>query len=376
MPISSKSAIDLFSGCGGLTTGLKQSGFRVLGAIELDPLAVETYRRNHRRTIVVNADIRRVDVRRFARRVALAPGELDLLAACPPCQSFSRLRTLNRSRRVVAPAQKNLLADVLRFIEYLKPRGVMIENVPGLALDYRWPRFLADLRRLGYCCRHGILNVAEYGVPQRRRRLLLLATRSNDAPEFAPSSRASKTVRDAIGTMPLEDTTKDPLHRSEARRKPHIIKLIRRIPKDGGSRAVLSRSQLLCHRRCSGFRDVYGRMAWDKVAPTITGGCINPSKGRFLHPSRDRAVTLREAAILQTFPRTYYFSLSRGRYRAAQMIGNALPPEFIRRHAKALAKSLSKAPASRNPTKIDALMNSQILSTGIVGTVRAACLKP
>jgi len=98
--------------------------------------------------------------------------------------------------------------------------------------------------------------------------------------------------------------------------------------------------QLDCHKKCDGFRDVYGRMSWNDVAPTITGGCVNPSKGRFLHPEYDRAITLREAALLQTFPKDYFFSLKRGKMSAAELIGNALPPEFIRRHAIALKEYL------------------------------------
>jgi DNA (cytosine-5)-methyltransferase 1 len=99
--------------------------------------------------------------------------------------------------------------------------------------------------------------------------------------------------------------------------------------------------QLECHKKCNGFKDVYGRMAWDDVSPTITGGCFNPSKGRFLHPTKNRAITLREAALLQTFPADYFFSTVRGKCPAAQMIGNALPPEFIRRHATEIRKKLA-----------------------------------
>ena len=114
------------------------------------------------------------------------------------------------------------------------------------------------------------------------------------------------------------------------------------IPANGGSRAALGvRNQLACHKRSNGFKDVYGRMAWDKPAPTITCGCINPSKGRFLHPEADRAITLREAALLQTFPKSYRFPLDEGRYPVAELIGNALPPEFIRRQAQALRELVS-----------------------------------
>ena len=120
--------------------------------------------------------------------------------------------------------------------------------------------------------------------------------------------------------------------------------LIRRIPKDGGSRTDLpTDEQLKCHQRLDGFRDVYGRMAWRKPAPTITGGCINPSKGRYIHPEEDRAITLREAALLQGFPKTYYFDMSQGRYPAAQMIGNAFPPKFAEHHARAIYELLQTA---------------------------------
>jgi len=122
------------------------------------------------------------------------------------------------------------------------------------------------------------------------------------------------------------------------------MEIIRAIPKDGGSRSSLpERLVLNCHKASrAGFKDVYGRIKWDDVSPTITGGCGNPSKGRYLHPEDDRAISLREAAILQTFPKTYKFSLSKGRSSVALMIGNALPPEFIRRHAMALAEAIQR----------------------------------
>ena len=125
----------------------------------------------------------------------------------------------------------------------------------------------------------------------------------------------------------------------------HVKEIIMHIPKDGGSRTALpDRLVLDCHKkRGSGFRDVYGRMAWDKVSPTMTGGCGNPSKGRYLHPEEDRAISLREAALFQTFPSDYQFDLSEGRGKVALMIGNALPPEFIRRHALKISESLLKA---------------------------------
>lgn len=141
-------------------------------------------------------------------------------------------------------------------------------------------------------------------------------------------------MRHAIETLPPPGQTGDPLHDLEENRKRSVVDLIARIPKDGGSRAQLeAKWHLACHREFDGFSDVYGRMAWDKVAPTITSGCVNPSKGRFLHPRQNRCITLREAALLQAFPPRYKVSLEHGKFEAARLIGNALPPEFVRRHA-------------------------------------------
>lgn len=331
-------AVDLFSGCGGLSLGLKQAGFNVLGAIELDSLAVDSYRRNHRKVKVWNEDIRDVPASRFARALALSPGCLDVLAACPPCQAFSRIRTLNRGKRVRDPDQKNLLIELLRFIRVLRPRAVMIENVPAMVRDRRWNRFVGDLRQQGYCCEHRILNTADYGVPQRRHRLLLIAMRTTGTAPFASPVTHRRTVRDAIGHLKAGG---DPLHNEKEVRSAEVLDLIRRIPQDGGSRSALPASlRLRCHQGLDGFRDVYGRMAWDEVAPTITGGCVNPSKGRFLHPTKNRAITLREAALLQGFPGNYFISLTEGKYRAAELIGNALPPGFIAKHAIEIGKAL------------------------------------
>jgi DNA (cytosine-5)-methyltransferase 1 len=323
-------AIDLFSGCGGLTSGLRQAGFRVIAGIEKDQLAVETYRRNHRRVKVWDHDIRDVPVTFVMRHHGLRQGELDLLAGCPPCQGFSTLTTLNGSRISEDP-RNDLVLEFLRFVRGLRPKAVMIENVPGIASDARMKRLIDVLESLGYQCKHRTLDAADYGVPQRRRRFILLAGRGGRI-KFAHRTRRPRTVREAFGQ--LRGTMKrDPLSTVRERRTDNVKKLIRSIPRDGGSRRDSVTPQLDCHRRCDGFKDVYGRMAWDRAAPTITSGCCNPSKGRFLHPTRNRTVTLREAALLQTFPPTYYFSMKRGKFPTAEMIGNALPPEFIRRHA-------------------------------------------
>ena len=328
-------AIDLFSGLGGTSLGLQRAGFRVVAAVESHELAAESYRLNMEGVDVWERDIRKVAARAVMEKAALARGELALLAACPPCQGFSVLRTLNGNRRI-EDHRNGLLRDVTRFVRVLKPMTVLAENVPGLASDAVFDGFLDALDALGYKLRHEVVDASQYGVPQRRRRLLIVASRLG-RPPVGEQSRKCMTVRKALTGLPEVGSTGDVLHDAPERRTERIAAMIRLVPPDGGSRRDLGEEhQLDCHARTDGFKDIYGRMAWESVAPTITGGCINPSKGRFLHPEEHRAITLREAALLQSFPPDYQLSLRRGRYAAAELIGNALPPEFVRRHALAL----------------------------------------
>ena len=336
-------AIDLYSGSGGLTLGLKQAGFSVIGAVEINALSTQTYSANHPEVTIWKSDIRRVRPRQILRSLRLRKGRLDLLAGCPPCQGFSSLRTLNGGKRVW-DRRNDLVLHFLKFVRALRPKAVMLENVPGLIRNRRFAQLSATLEALGYHCNTDVLNAADYNVPQRRRRMILLAGRGGKIP-FARPLRTRRTVRNAIAE--LADTTvsrPDCLHRQMERRSAKIMRLIKAVPKNGGNRADLPHRYILeCHKSCTGFKDVYGRMRWDDVAPTITSGCVNPSKGRFLHPSKNRAITLREAAVLQTFPRRYFFSLAKGKFAAAEMIGNALPPEFIRRHASSISGFLKQS---------------------------------
>lgn len=336
-------AIDLFCGAGGLTQGLKQAGFVVIGALDSDPVAVETYRLNHPRTRVVQDNIENISTSSFMNLLRLAPGELDLLAGCPPCQGFSSMRTHNGSVRV-RDVRNDLLFEFLRFVRLLMPKAVMMENVPGLDADPCIDVFCAELDNLGYKWKRDVLNTQYYGVPQRRRRLLLLAGRFGNVP-FAIQEDRRYTVRETIWHLPTAGSSGDILHDLPEKRAPRIMELIKSIPLDGGSRCDLGdERQLACHKRTDGFHDVYGRMAWDDVAPTITSGSFNPSKGRFLHPEQDRTITQREAALLQTFPPHYQFSLRRGKTYVATLIGNALPPRFVECHALEVRKYLAAAP--------------------------------
>jgi len=325
-------AIDVFAGCGGLTTGLKKAGFSVVGAVELDAAACQVYRLNHMETKLWEADVVSLSVSKILGDLKIKKGELDLLAGCPPCQGFSTVRTLN-GRKDIVDDRNDLIFEFLRLVKGLLPKTVMMENVPGLATDGRIIQFQKSLRGLGYSVSFKVLDVAEYSVPQRRRRVVLLAGRSGSI-DFAKPAKTRRTVRQAIGRLPQAGDSGDAIHDIPENRIPRIRKLIAKVPKDGGSRADLpKRFRLKCHEKCDGFKDIYGRMAWDDVAPTLTTGCFNPSKGRFLHPEENRAVTMREAAMLQTFPRWYKFPAELGKVVLATQIGNAIPPEFVRRHA-------------------------------------------
>lgn len=339
MPRRDLLAIDLFCGAGGLTRGLRRAGFRVSGAIELDLLAASTYRSNFPEVRLWEADIRSVPVTKVMSALKLRRGRLDLLAACPPCEGFSTMRTRNGYRRP-RDERNDLVFELIRFIRGLHPKVVMIENVPGLARNYRLAMVKRAMKDLGYRIRCEVVDAADFGVPQRRRRLLVVASRLGELPE-RPLSRERSTVRDWIGYLPPAGRSGDPLHDHGESRSDLVGSLIRRIPTNGGGRLDLpARSQLQCHRACDGFKDVYGRMSWDDVAPTITGGCVNPSKGRFLHPSKNRSITLREAALLQTFPKVHKFSLERGKFAAAELIGNALPPLLVEVQARSVASHI------------------------------------
>ena len=332
-------AIDLFSGCGGLTVGLKKAGFEVLGAVEIDSLAVQTYKANHTNVVVWEKNIRDLKCSSIKKNLNLKKGELDLLAGCPPCQGFSSLNTLNGAY-VVNDERNDLVFDFFRFVEEMLPKVVMMENVPGLASDKRFKKFLTCMAKLGYAGEYKILDAYDYGVPQHRRRLIYMASLKGPV-EFALPARKKICVRDAIGHLPPAGKSGDKIHDIVENRSPRIMEMIKKIPKNGGSRKDLPlKLQLSCHKRCNGFNDVYGRMSWDKPAPTLTSGCFNPSKGRFLHPVKNRAITMREAALLQGFPKNYKFTATYNKQTLALMIGNALPPEFIRRHAMVLKKSL------------------------------------
>jgi DNA (cytosine-5)-methyltransferase 1 len=331
-------AIDIFSGCGGLSTGLRSAGFNVAAGIEIDKRARAVYALNHPHTILFE-DVRLVSPDELLTSLNLNRGQLSLLAACPPCQGFSRMRTKNR--RDPAPDPRNdLVFDVIRLIEGLQPLTAMLENVPSLKDDWRFGEATRRLEAAGYEWNCEIVDAADYGVPQRRKRMILMASRLGHI-KIPISQSTRRTVRQTIGDLLPPEESNRPLHQLLAKHSEKVMDRISLVPHDGGSRKAWGEeAQLNCHKKMSGFKDVYGRMQWDKVAPTITRYCNNPSKGRFLHPTQDREISLFEAALLQSFPSSYVFPVSLGRGPLASMIGEALPPAMAEQHARHMFKHI------------------------------------
>ena len=342
-------AIDLFCGAGGLTSGLRRAGWDVVAGIDVDHAVGATYRRNNPAPRFVRADLREVtddDARDLAHG---APRHELLLAGCAPCQPFSKLRG---RRGVRGRSDATLLREFARLVVVLHPRAVLMENVPGIAAvpgfsSFR--RFVRMLRECGYDCDHRVLNARDFGVPQHRRRFVLLAVRDATArlpeppaPVNADGRRA--TVRDAIARFPaIEAGEAHPAiaNHHAARLSPLNLERLRATPVDGGSRRDWKADLILdCHRSAgTGFSDFYGRMWWDRAAPTLTSRCNSLSNGRFGHPDQNRAISLREAAALQTFPDDYEFI---GANKAiARWIGNAVPVAFAETLGSAIVKAVS-----------------------------------
>ena len=326
-------AVDVFCGCGGVTEGLKQGNIKVVAAIDNDPIACSTYRYNHPDVYLVQDDIRNVNIQDIYQEY-FTQRSLDLLVVCAPCQPFS---SQNKSTNSVED-QLRLILNTVEFARVLEPKLIFFENVPGITRDkFRW--IIDDLKEnleiQGYTMSTPeIIDAADYMVPQRRNRTIMFAVKGCNIPilpkPITPAGRRI-TVRQSIGELPVihanEVCEEDTLHHSR-KHKPLTLKRLSCIPKDGGSRDSLPDDLVLqCHRNYKGHPDVYGRMKWDDIAPTLTTGCTDLTRGRFVHASEDRAITLREAARLQTFPDEYYFYGSES--DIATQIGNAVPVKLI-----------------------------------------------
>lgn len=345
-------AIDIYCGSGAVTEGLKAEGVSVLAAVDNDPIACETYRLNHPEVHLFESDIRKLKPTDL-RKLVGNDRRIDLLVVCAPCQPFS---SQNRKRSTDDP-RAELVLESLKFVKEFKPEVVFFENVPGIAISGPLQSLRQKLANLGYLLGNPkTLDAAECGVPQRRERCIMIAARSQEGIDtFYGSIRPQPavTVRHAIGGLSQlasgERDPDDPLHFARNHQS-IVLQRMQHIPKDGGSRLSLPPElELECHKgRKNDFPDVYGRMKWDDVAPTLTTGCTDVTKGRYAHPRDNRAITLREAALLQSFPLNYRFFGNSG--QIARQIGNAVPVNMIRTLAPSLKRCLSVITAVRTAT--------------------------
>jgi DNA (cytosine-5)-methyltransferase 1 len=339
-------AIDLFSGAGGLTVGLKQAGFKVVAAVEVDEEISKTYTKNHPEVILINKDIRRVSGKEILKFTGLK--KIDLVAGCPPCQGFSKLTDKHHRDDV----RNELVLEMARIVAELKPEICMMENVPGL-VGRGSPllgAFEEKLNSMGYKIKKDVLQMADFGVPQSRRRLVLLAGKGFEVslPEATHSRLPDKdsNLKPWVKLREILKGEPNPLTLSAARKKGgvkkfnwHVVRDIKEITikrlraiKSGENRLVLPRRlRPDCHKsvKAKGFENVYARMRWDHVSPTITSGCTTFSSGRFGHPRQNRTISVREAALIQTFPKSYKLETNNIGV-ACELIGNALPCRFAK----------------------------------------------
>lgn len=322
-------AVDIFCGAGGLSYGMKRAGIEIIAGIDIDPISRHPFEAN------VNAAFHEVDV------ASLQPAFVDslfdgrvpkILAGCAPCQPFSSYT----NNRHIQQEEWKLLSKFGELLSDFGPEIVTMENVPRLEKHSEFDEFLKALDQAGYEYNYHIVRCAEYGVPQTRRRLVLLASRLGEIDLIPPTHSEEKfeTVRDAIGQLdPIEAgvaSDSDFLHRSSGLSDRNLDRI--KSSRPGGSWLDWDDKNLLadCHTRDSGqtYKSVYGRMQWDRPAPTITTQFHGYGNGRFGHPSQNRAISLREGALLQTFPLDYSFVPENEKVHiahVARLIGNAVP---------------------------------------------------
>jgi DNA (cytosine-5)-methyltransferase 1 len=344
-------AVDLFCGAGGLTWGLKKAGFKVLGGVERYDYVARTYHRNHPDVELFEKDIRDISGEEIKEKTKC--DEIDLVAGCPPCQGFSKLT--DKYHR--SDYRNELVYEMARLVEEIQPKMVMMENVPGLQIRGKpiLDEFILRLKAKGYEPDARVLQMADYGVPQSRRRLVLLAGKGFKIP-FPRQTHAWKpdTKKRLKPWLKMSDIQDDlnklgsPITLSKAvswggpqKFNWHVVRDLQQISierlkaiKEGeGRRSLPENLRPKCHAKNEGFENVYGRLSWNETPPTMTGGCTTPCKGRFGHPNQLRTISVREAALIQTFPRTYKFDVD-SIEDVCNLIGNALPPKFAKIAAK------------------------------------------
>lgn len=335
-------AVDLFCGAGGLTRGLIDAGITVRLGVDVDPDCKHAFEANNAGARYLLTDVS--DVKAETLKKGWRRGEVTVLAGCAPCQPFS---TYNQGRDMTSDGQWSLLREYKRLIAECSPDVVTMENVSALARHPVFDEFCSGLRTSHYNIIWAVLDCRDFGVPQARKRLVLIGSRLGKPclPKPIVASNAEwHTVRESIGRLPQlkagESNSDDPIHVASRLTARNMERIKASVP--GGSwRDWPSHLIAPCHRKKTGrsYPAVYGRMEWDTPAPTITGQCYGFGNGRFGHPEQDRGISLREAAILQSFPRNYSF-VEKGApvcmTSVGLMIGNAVPPMLGKAVGKAI----------------------------------------
>ncbi|MGA2256903.1 MAG: DNA cytosine methyltransferase [Thermoguttaceae bacterium] len=347
-------AIDLFCGAGGLTRGLEAAGIEVVAGIDIDPACKYPYTANNRAAFLLKS-VEDVEGSDFTH--SLESSSLTLLAGCAPCQPFS---TYSQGKSSPADKRWNLLSHFARLVKEIQPDLVTMENVPLLEKQAVFAKFVSDLKKDGFSVFHKVVDCAGYGVPQHRQRLVLLASKHGPIEMIGPTVKPCfyETVRDTIDELaPLkagEIHPDDPLHQA-SELSPLNLKRIRASKAGGTWRDWDADLVAACHKKKSGksYPSVYGRMAWDEPSPTITTQFFGFGNGRFGHPRQNRAISLREGAILQSFPRDYKFVAEGDPIyinTIGRLIGNAVPVKLgkaigksIIRHVQTLESPLERA---------------------------------
>ena len=345
---SSLKAVDFFCGAGGMSHGFSMAKVNVLGGIDIEEQFKETYEANHKGAKFIHRNITQYHPEDLQEELNLKKVDDSLIfIGCSPCQYWSKINT-NRHQSAYS---NNLIYDFQRFIKYFHPGYVVVENVPGILKkqnNHTLLNFLDFLIFHGYKYRYDLISTDRFGVPQRRKRFLLIATRLNkDIPfpeeEVNEALKVENFIGQSNGFPVLSDghyDESDPMNTTASLSEKNKRRLAL-TPHNGGTRSAWKDDPELQIPAYEGkdesFRNVYGRMFWNKPASTITTRFMAISCGRFAHPEEDRGLSLREGATLQTFPKDYKFIGNMG--AIAKQIGNAVPPEMAKRIAFSITNS-------------------------------------
>lgn len=335
---NSLKAVDFFCSGGGMSFGMQEAGIEILAGIDFDETCKETYETNIIGAEFIHADVFDLKEKELEERLLLKKNDDELvLIGCSPCQFWSIINT----DKTKSTKSKNLLIEFRRFVEYFNPGYVVVENVPGVLKkkeESGLEGFINWLKSQKYKVHFDVHEVSEFGVPQHRKRFTLIANRVTTL-EITPIPATGEklTVKDMIGEhngfpkVPSGHKDKTEFLHTVAGLKKINLDRLAVTPHDGGTRlAYVDNEELApkCHKgKTDGFRDVYGRMWWNRPAPTITTKFFSLSNGRFGHPEENRAISLREGAVLQSFPKNYVFKTT-SIANTARMIGNAVPPKY------------------------------------------------